>query len=53
MVVRLVTGCSFEEAERLCGNVVSDTTVRTRRDEWEAACFFDLSSKKRSAPTTA
>ena len=52
MLVRLVTGCSWEDAERLCGNVVSDTTVRTRRDEWvtagiyeqfvnEALCAFD------------
>jgi transposase len=41
MLVRLVTGCSFEDAERLCGNVVSDTTVRGRRDEWEAAGVFD------------
>ena len=37
MVVRLVTGCSWEDAERLCGNVVSDTTARERRDEWLAA----------------
>ena len=29
MLVRLVTGCSWEDAERLCGNIVSDTTVRT------------------------
>ncbi len=42
MVVRLATGCSFEDAERLCSNVVSDTTVRARRDEWEAARVFDL-----------
>lgn len=41
MLVRLVTGCSFEDAERLCGNVVSDTTVRERRDEWMAAGVFD------------
>ena len=34
MVVRLATGCSFEDAERLCGSKVSDTTVRARRDEW-------------------
>ena len=33
MVVRLSTGCSWEDAERLCGNVVSDTTARARRDE--------------------
>jgi transposase len=39
--VRLVTGCSWEDAERLCGSVVSDTTARTRRDEWIAAGVFD------------
>jgi transposase len=41
MLVRLVTGCSFEDAERLCAKKVSDTTVRARRDEWEAAGVFD------------
>jgi transposase len=42
MRVRLTTGCSWEDAERLCGNKVSDTTVRERRDEWVAAGVFDL-----------
>jgi transposase len=32
---------SWEDAERLCGNKVSDTTVRSRRDEWIAAGVFD------------
>ena len=41
MVVRLSTGCSWEDAERLCGNTVSDTTVRNRRDEWLAGGVFD------------
>jgi transposase len=41
MLVRLVTGCSWEDAERLCGNKISDTTVRSRRDEWEEAGVFD------------
>ena len=41
MLVRLVTGCSWEDAERLCSNKVSDTTVRGRRDEWIAAGVFD------------
>lgn len=41
MLVRLVTGCSWEDAERLCGNKVSDTTVRSRRDEWVAAGVYD------------
>jgi len=41
MLVRLVTGCSWEDAERLCQGVVSDTTARARRDEWIAAGVFD------------
>lgn len=41
ILARLVTGCSWEDAERLCGNQVSDTTVRTRRDAWIAAGVFD------------
>ena len=41
MLVRLSTGCSWEDAERLCGNKVSDTTVRDRRDEWLEAGVFD------------
>lgn len=41
MLVRLTTGCSWEDAERLCGKKVSDTTVRHRRDEWIAAGVFD------------
>ena len=41
ILVRLVTGCSWEDAERLCGKKVSDTTARARRDEWLAADVFD------------
>jgi len=41
ILVRLVTGCSWVDAERLCANQVSDTTVRARRDEWIAAGVFD------------
>jgi transposase len=41
ILARLATGCSWEDAERLCGNKVSDTTVRERRDEWIAAGVFD------------
>jgi transposase len=41
MLVHLVTGCSWEDAERLCGSQISDTTVRSRRDEWEKAGVFD------------
>jgi transposase len=42
MVVRLATGCSWEDAERLCDCVVSDTTARLRRDEWLAAGVYEL-----------
>jgi transposase len=42
MLVRLATGCSWVDAERLTGNQVSDTTLRGRRDEWVAAGVFDL-----------
>ena len=41
ILVRLVTGCSWQTAERLLGKVVSDTTLRARRDEWTAAGVFD------------
>ncbi len=41
MLVRLATGCSWEDAERLCGYKVSDTTARARRDEWIAAGVFE------------
>jgi transposase len=41
IVVRLATGCSWEDAERLCGHKVSDTTARLRRSEWLAAGVFD------------
>ena len=41
ILVRLVTGCSWEDGERLCGNKVSDTMARERRDEWIDAGVFD------------
>jgi transposase len=41
MLVRLVTGCSWVVAERLTGGVVSDTTLRARRDEWITAGVFN------------
>lgn len=41
MLVRLVTGCSWVVAEQLCDRVVSDTTLRSRRDEWITAGVFD------------
>jgi transposase len=42
ILIRLVTGCSWEDAERLNGGVVSDTTLRERRDEWVAAGVFAM-----------
>jgi len=41
MFVRLVTGSSWVDVERLMGGVVSDTTLRSRRDEWVGASVFD------------
>jgi len=41
ILIRLVTGCSWEDTERLLGGKVSDTTLRARRDEWIAAGVFD------------
>jgi len=46
IVVRLATGCSWEDAERLTGNKVSDTTARARRDEWIAAGAFAALSEE-------
>ena len=40
MLVRLATGCSWEDAERLTGRLVSDTTARNRRNEWVEAGVF-------------
>lgn len=40
ILMRLVTGSSWEDCERFCGNKVSDTTARARRDEWEHAGVF-------------
>jgi transposase len=41
ILIRLVTGCSWSDAERLLGGVVSDTTLRTRRDEWNDLGVFE------------
>ena len=41
MLIRLVTGCSWVDAEQLIGGAVSDTTLRARRDEWESIGVFD------------
>lgn len=41
ILIRLVTGCSWVDVEALMGFVVSDTTLRSRRDEWLAAHVFE------------
>lgn len=41
ILIRLVTGCAWVDAERLLGGAVSDTTLRARRDDWLAAGVFD------------
>ena len=41
MLIRLATGCSWEDTERLMNHRVSDTTLRSRRDEWIGAGVFD------------
>jgi transposase len=41
MMIRLSTGCSWEDAEQMTDRVVSDTTARQRRDEWVQAGVFD------------
>jgi len=41
ILIRLVTGCSWVDAERLLARAVSDTTLRARRDQWVAAGVFD------------
>jgi transposase len=41
ILLRLVTGCAWVRVERMLGGVVSDTTLRARRDEWVDAGVFD------------
>ena len=41
ILVRLVSGCSWQVVERMLNNAVSDTTLRARRDEWVEAGVFD------------
>ncbi|GEM_PF-101236 len=41
ILIRLATGCSWVDVERLMGQRVSDTTLRARRDQWIAAGVFD------------
>lgn len=41
ILIRLVTGASWVDIEAILEHRVSDTTLRTRRDEWIAAGVFD------------
>ena len=41
ILIRLVTGASWVDIESILDFAVSDTTLRTRRDEWIAAGVFD------------
>jgi len=41
LLIRLVTGSSWVDIEALMDHVVSDTTLRARRDEWIDAEVFD------------
>jgi transposase len=41
ILIRLVTGCSWVSVEAILGFEVSDTTLRSRRDEWIDAGVFD------------
>jgi transposase len=41
MLIRLTTGCSWVDVEAILERRVSDTTLRSRRDEWIAAGVFE------------
>lgn len=41
ILIRLVTGCSWVDAEAILNREVSDTTLRCRRDEWIRAGVFE------------
>jgi transposase len=41
ILIRLVTGCAWVDAERLLNGAGSDTTLRGRRDAWLAAGVFE------------
>lgn len=41
ILLRLVTGCSWVTVEAILERRVSDTTLRSRRDEWITAGVFD------------
>ena len=50
ILIRLVTGCSWDVAARLCK--ASETTLRARRTQWLAAGVFDKLVEKPSPATT-
>ncbi len=50
ILIRLVTGCSWETAEQLLNKEVSDTTLRARRDEWMKAGVFENLEAEALAP---
>ncbi|MBK8334989.1 MAG: transposase [Acidimicrobiaceae bacterium] len=41
ILIRLVTGSSWVDIEQILNRQVSDTTLRSRHDEWIAAGVFD------------
>lgn len=41
ILIRLVTGCSWEDTEAILQYQVSDTTLRARRNEWVKSGVFD------------
>jgi transposase len=50
ILIRLVTGASWVDIEAMMNFVVSDTTLRARRDEWITAGVFDqLAAEARAA----
>lgn len=41
ILIQLVTGSSWVDVEAILNHQVSDTTLRSRRDEWIDACVVD------------
>ena len=51
ILIRPVTGCSWVDVESILDHQVSDTTLRSRRDEWvEAGVFDTLADEAKSHP---
>ena len=50
ILIRLVTGCGWEDVEAILEEAVSDTTLRSRRDEWvDAGAFGELEEEALAA----